>query len=293
MVAAVGPDRLPAGATDLILSEATRMGRRYHPAIPLVEPADQRLKLARLAAACAARVHSTDPTGEQVIVKQEHVAFVVGFLERVYNGRSMAYGEYSDQQRGQEELDPDSEEAIRRVIPAAELETINDNIGLPVFYNLAFVSTDNIGTQDAEILVQLKENQRGFMSTEHYWKSDLTFPIEQNASPAPANFNFDNILDDYLGIYNINDETLSFLHESLVTGIDLLKLRKYAKIGAPLNSASINSIAVSSAAADRVEIYMTLNMPKPLNRIEDLRTKRGLLLGLDEEDFSTSGVFWP
>ncbi|HYQ82290.1 MAG TPA: efflux RND transporter permease subunit, partial [Anaeromyxobacteraceae bacterium] len=48
------------------------------------------------------------------------------------------------------------EQRLRQVIPASELETINDNIGLPVFYNLAFVSTDNIGTQDAEILVALK-----------------------------------------------------------------------------------------------------------------------------------------
>ena len=101
-------------ATDLVLAEATRMGRRYHPAIPLVEPADQRLKLARLAVAAAARVHSTDESGEQVVVKREHVAFVVSFLERVYNSRSMAYGEFSDQQRGAEELDPDSEQAIRR-----------------------------------------------------------------------------------------------------------------------------------------------------------------------------------
>jgi multidrug efflux pump subunit AcrB len=52
------------------------------------------------------------------------------------------------------------EQRIRAVIPPAELETINDNIGLPVFYNLAFVSTDNIGTQDAEILVQLREPHR-------------------------------------------------------------------------------------------------------------------------------------
>jgi multidrug efflux pump subunit AcrB len=57
------------------------------------------------------------------------------------------------------------EEAVRQVIPASELETINDNIGLPVFYNLAFVSTDNIGTQDAEVLIQLRENHR---PTEEY-----------------------------------------------------------------------------------------------------------------------------
>ena len=48
------------------------------------------------------------------------------------------------------------EEQIRRIIPAAELDTVNDMIGVPTSYNLAFVSTDNVGDQDAEVLVQLK-----------------------------------------------------------------------------------------------------------------------------------------
>ncbi|HEY1585874.1 MAG TPA: efflux RND transporter permease subunit, partial [Polyangia bacterium] len=48
------------------------------------------------------------------------------------------------------------EDAIRRIIPADELQTINDNIGLPTYYNLAFVQTDNVGGQDAEILIQLR-----------------------------------------------------------------------------------------------------------------------------------------
>lgn len=78
---------------------------------------------------------------------------------------------------------------------------------------------------------------------------------------------FQDILDDFLGVYNINDETLGFLKQSMNTGIDLLKLRKYAKIGAPLNDATVTSIDVSTAAADRVESYMTIDMPKPLNRI--------------------------
>jgi len=52
------------------------------------------------------------------------------------------------------------EQAIRRVIPAGEIQTINDNIGVPTFYNLAFVSTDNVGGWDAEVLIQLREGHR-------------------------------------------------------------------------------------------------------------------------------------
>ena len=34
----------------------------------------------------------------------------------------------------------------------SELEGLNDNIGIPISYNLASVSTDNIAPQDAEII---------------------------------------------------------------------------------------------------------------------------------------------
>ncbi len=52
------------------------------------------------------------------------------------------------------------EQRIRQLIPEDELETLNDNLGLPVSFNLALVSTDNIGSQDAEILIALKEHHQ-------------------------------------------------------------------------------------------------------------------------------------
>jgi multidrug efflux pump subunit AcrB len=61
----------------------------------------------------------------------------------------------------------EAEQEIRKIIPESELETINDNIGLPIFYNLAFVGTDNIGSQDAEVLIALKEEHH---PTEEYMK---------------------------------------------------------------------------------------------------------------------------
>ena len=50
----------------------------------------------------------------------------------------------------------DIERAIRGVIPADELDSISDNVGLPISYNLAFYQTDSIGPMDADILIQLK-----------------------------------------------------------------------------------------------------------------------------------------
>ncbi|HSQ64397.1 MAG TPA: efflux RND transporter permease subunit, partial [Polyangiaceae bacterium] len=49
------------------------------------------------------------------------------------------------------------EQTIRDIVGPKDLGTINDNIGIPTSYNLAFVQTDNIGGQDADVLVTLNE----------------------------------------------------------------------------------------------------------------------------------------
>ena len=55
-----------------------------------------------------------------------------------------------------ERLTLDVEDRIRAIIPANEIDTINDNIGVPNSFNLAFVQTDNVAAMDAEILISLK-----------------------------------------------------------------------------------------------------------------------------------------
>jgi multidrug efflux pump subunit AcrB len=50
------------------------------------------------------------------------------------------------------------EDRIRHIIPVDELDTINDNIGVPSAFNLAFVPSDNVGSMDAEILISLKRD---------------------------------------------------------------------------------------------------------------------------------------
>jgi multidrug efflux pump subunit AcrB len=61
---------------------------------------------------------------------------------------------------GTERLVLDVERHIREIIPAGELHTINDMIGVPIYYNLALVPTDNVSGMDAEILIQLNEGHR-------------------------------------------------------------------------------------------------------------------------------------
>jgi multidrug efflux pump subunit AcrB len=73
------------------------------------------------------------------------------------------------------------EDRIRAVVPPAELSTINDNIGVPISYNLAFVQTDNIGGADADVLVALEPGHKPTAGYRRLLREDLSrkFPDVQ------------------------------------------------------------------------------------------------------------------
>lgn len=79
---------------------------------------------------------------------------------------------------------------------------------------------------------------------------------------------FVDILQDFLGQYNVTADTLTLIQSALNTGAQLLLLRTVAKIGAPLTSFAITSLGVSPTSADRVLIYLGIGLPNPLNVIE-------------------------
>jgi len=76
---------------------------------------------------------------------------------------------------------------------------------------------------------------------------------------------FLSILEPFLGTWNVNPDTVGFVRQAMNTGIEQLKLRRIAKIGAPLTDATLTSVEVSNASTDRIEIYATVGLPKPLN----------------------------
>jgi hypothetical protein len=78
----------------LVLKCAMELGRNYSPSVPLVEAAEQRIKIARLSVAIAARVFSTED-GEIIIVKPCHVQFVMDYLNRIYSTDAMGYDAFS------------------------------------------------------------------------------------------------------------------------------------------------------------------------------------------------------
>lgn len=85
-------------AAQRILDKATEMGSKYSSKVPIVEAADQRIKIARLSIAAACCTFSTDD-GKKVIVRPEHVDFVVDFMNRLYCTKSFGYDKLSEQEQ--------------------------------------------------------------------------------------------------------------------------------------------------------------------------------------------------
>jgi len=79
------------GVEQKILDVASFFSNNYVSTIPLVEPADMRIKIARMAVAVAVRLFSTDDEAKKVIVKEGHVEFIMEYLDNVYSEDSMGY----------------------------------------------------------------------------------------------------------------------------------------------------------------------------------------------------------
>lgn len=76
-----------------------------------------------------------------------------------------------------------------------------------------------------------------------------------------------DVLDEFLGQYNITPETLGILDTALRSTLESLKLDRLPKIGAPVLGYSIGVIEQSQLSRDRVEVYAEVDFPYPLNTI--------------------------
>lgn len=103
-------------AEDLILKFALKMSSEYVASIPLVEPADQRMKLARLSVAAAARVFSCDDTGQKLIVTKDHVIFAYEHLNKLYKMDELGYYLYSKQEKWTRDLNDEQLASIKTEI---------------------------------------------------------------------------------------------------------------------------------------------------------------------------------
>jgi len=79
----------------LVFDLANEMGKRYIEDPPLVQAANIRTKIARVAVALAARLFSTDPSYQKVVVRPEHVRTACQFMNVLYGMPTFGYRERS------------------------------------------------------------------------------------------------------------------------------------------------------------------------------------------------------
>jgi multidrug efflux pump subunit AcrB len=168
-----------------------------------------------------------------------------------------------------EKLVAQVEARIRDIIPAAEIDTINDMLGVPIFYNMAFVQTENISGMDGEILISLKKGHR-----------PTALYRQRIRDLLPAEFPGCRF---YFQSADIVAQVLNFGLTSpidvQIEGLDLTRSYPYAlKIR--------DAMAAIPGAAD-VHINQVLDYPTLQLDVDRARAAR---LGMNERDVATSAL---
>lgn len=149
-------------ATQRILDLATEMGARYSSKVPIVEAADQRIKIARLAVAAAACVFSTDETGENIIITEEHVEFVVDFMNEIYCAKSLGYDRLSDQDTANSDMSIDNINKLRALyltLPLPDAKEMAQTIyQLPYFSRATLEDYTGLSKDDLKVLLKFMTN---------------------------------------------------------------------------------------------------------------------------------------
>ena len=156
---------------------------------------------------------------------------------------------------------------IRRVIPSNDLESISDNIGLPLSYVLAYYPTDSIGEQDADILIELKPNHQ---PTATY----------QGAIRAMLKRDFPEV-DAYFEPADIISQVLSF---GLSAPIDV-------QVSGSKLDADYALASRLRAAMQRIPGIADLRIAEPINSPAfkvDVDRSKALEMGITEENVASS-----
>lgn len=148
-------------ATECILRSATEMGSKYSSKIPVVEAADQRIKIARLAVAAACCVFSTS-NGEDVIVTPEHVSFVVDFMNEIYSAKSFGYDKLSEQDSVTSDTSDTNIARLRQqylTLPIMDFNEMSSILyQLPYFSRMTLEDYTGLSKDDLRMLLKFMTN---------------------------------------------------------------------------------------------------------------------------------------
>ncbi len=105
--------RFTDAARDAIYTLADYHVNHWASSIPLVVGPEQPERIARLCAAIAARVFSTDATGELLIVDKIHVDAVADFMDQLFNDTSLRYNVFVEREHAKDKQFSDLDELAR------------------------------------------------------------------------------------------------------------------------------------------------------------------------------------
>ena len=74
-------------------------------------------------------------------------------------------------------------------------------------------------------------------------------------------------LKPFIGKWNITEQLLASVNTAVSAQLESLKLSSYPKIGSPVLGYSVSSVAQSTLSKDRVEMYVNVTFPYPLNTL--------------------------
>jgi multidrug efflux pump subunit AcrB len=159
------------------------------------------------------------------------------------------------------------EQEIRKLIPAEELDRIQDQVGVPIFFNLSLVPTDNISGMDAEIYILLKKPHK---PVAHYMRA-----IRERIPPQFPGSSF------YFQNADIVTQVLNF---GLPAPIDIQVQDANFERAQTYASLVKKSIEEVPGTVD-VRQMQVLNYPALRVEVDRLRAAR---LGLTQRDVATS-----
>lgn len=109
------------GAEKAVLQYSMILGEEYAEDPPLVQAANVRIKLARVAVAIAARLFSSDAKGEKLIVRKAHVVAAYDFISSLYQHGHFGYSEVSRELRVDHEIALSHVDATRAYLESQPL----------------------------------------------------------------------------------------------------------------------------------------------------------------------------
>lgn len=159
---------------ELIYAAAEDLGSRYVSDPPLVQIANVRVKVARIAVAMAARTFSTDRTGELIVVRPAHVRSAVQFLDTIYGETAMGYKAHSekimDNRKRAEKAKGEARKYLRNQPQLVETLLA---VGATDFRKRDFEEFGGVDREDVSVIVpmllgwrMIKRKSKGYMSME-------------------------------------------------------------------------------------------------------------------------------